>query len=104
MNPQIFREYDIRGVAGKDLTEENVYDLGKAIGTLLIRKGCRKNRFGQGLQNIFPLSILQNRPGPDGRWMRFTGYWGMPHPLAEFRHSLFESGRRSDGYGQSQSP
>ncbi|MBI9077830.1 MAG: phosphomannomutase/phosphoglucomutase [Desulfatibacillum sp.] len=47
MNPQIFREYDIRGIAGKDLTEENVYDLGRAIGTLLIRKGSQKIVLGR---------------------------------------------------------
>lgn len=33
MNPLVFREYDIRGVAGRDLTETFVYDLGRAIGT-----------------------------------------------------------------------
>ncbi|SHI81090.1 phosphomannomutase [Desulfatibacillum alkenivorans DSM 16219] len=47
MNPQMFREYDIRGIAGEDLTEENVYDLGRAIGTLLIRKGNRKIVLGR---------------------------------------------------------
>ena len=34
MNPHIFREYDIRGVVGRDLTDESVYDLARAIGTL----------------------------------------------------------------------
>ena len=29
-NPSIFREYDIRGIAGKDLTEENMELLGGA--------------------------------------------------------------------------
>lgn len=33
INPLVFREYDIRGVAGRDLTENFVYDLGRAIGT-----------------------------------------------------------------------
>ena len=32
MNPEIFREYDIRGIAGKDMTEEEVFLLGKGIG------------------------------------------------------------------------
>jgi len=31
INPQIFREYDIRGIAGKDLTEAVVERIGKAI-------------------------------------------------------------------------
>ena len=33
MNHQIFREYDIRGLVGTDLTEETVETLGRAIGT-----------------------------------------------------------------------
>jgi len=33
MNPEVFREYDVRGVVGKDLTFDFVRDLGRAIGT-----------------------------------------------------------------------
>ncbi len=40
MNPQIFREYDIRGIAGKDMTEEEVFLLGRAIGTFMKQHGC----------------------------------------------------------------
>uniref|UniRef100_A0A7C4MQE5 Phosphomannomutase/phosphoglucomutase n=1 Tax=Desulfatirhabdium butyrativorans TaxID=340467 RepID=A0A7C4MQE5_9BACT len=40
MNPQMFREYDIRGIAGKDMTEDDVYTLGRAIGTYLKRRGA----------------------------------------------------------------
>ena len=42
INPQIFREYDIRGIVGKDLTLESVTSIGKAIGTY-IRRGNGKN-------------------------------------------------------------
>ena len=42
INPQIFREYDIRGIVGKDLTPESVTSIGKAIGTY-IRRGNGKN-------------------------------------------------------------
>jgi phosphomannomutase/phosphoglucomutase len=35
MNPGIFREYDIRGVAGRDILEEDVVNIGKAYGSLL---------------------------------------------------------------------
>jgi len=42
INPQIFREYDIRGIVGKDLTLESVTSIGKAIGTY-IRRGKGKN-------------------------------------------------------------
>ena len=42
INPQIFREYDIRGIVGKDLSPESVTNIGKAIGTY-IRRGNGKN-------------------------------------------------------------
>jgi phosphomannomutase/phosphoglucomutase len=39
MNPEIFREYDIRGIAGKDMDEEDVALIGKGVGTYLRRQG-----------------------------------------------------------------
>ncbi|MEJ2659801.1 MAG: phosphomannomutase/phosphoglucomutase [Desulfobacteraceae bacterium] len=39
MNPEIFRQYDIRGIAGKDMDEKDVVLLGRGIGTYLHRQG-----------------------------------------------------------------
>ncbi len=39
MNGHIFREYDIRGLVDKDLTDEVVELLGKGLGTVIRRKG-----------------------------------------------------------------
>jgi phosphomannomutase/phosphoglucomutase len=39
INPSIFREYDIRGVADRDLTDQTVKLLGQAFGTTVRRKG-----------------------------------------------------------------
>ena len=47
MNPEIFREYDIRGVAGKDITKEDVVLMGKAYGTLLNSHGNKKISVGR---------------------------------------------------------
>ena len=41
MNPGIFREYDIRGVAGKDINQEDVISIGKAYGSLLNKQNKR---------------------------------------------------------------
>ncbi len=38
MNPHIFREYDIRGIVDRDLTEETVESIGRAFGTLVRRE------------------------------------------------------------------
>src|SRR5947209_19864325 len=39
MNPHIFREYDIRGLVDKDLTEDVAHQLGLGLGTTVRRKG-----------------------------------------------------------------
>ena len=47
MNPEIFREYDIRGIAGKDITAPEVRLLGQGIGTFMVQNGCRKLTVGR---------------------------------------------------------
>jgi phosphomannomutase/phosphoglucomutase len=44
---EIFREYDIRGIAGKDLTKETVELLGRGIGTFLQRQGKLRITLGR---------------------------------------------------------
>ncbi|MCF7913044.1 MAG: phosphomannomutase/phosphoglucomutase [Candidatus Cloacimonetes bacterium] len=40
VNPKIFRQYDIRGVVGTDLTPEVLYLIGKGYGTYIKRQGA----------------------------------------------------------------
>jgi len=47
MNPGIFREYDIRGVAGKDICEQDVVDIGRAYGSLLRQQSRKKISVGR---------------------------------------------------------
>jgi phosphomannomutase/phosphoglucomutase len=47
MNPLIFREYDVRGIADRDLTSELAEDLGRAFGTFLTRRGQRRIVLGR---------------------------------------------------------
>ncbi|MFA6007977.1 MAG: phosphomannomutase, partial [Candidatus Shapirobacteria bacterium] len=46
VNKQIFRGYDIRGIAGTDLTSEIVEHIGKAHGTYLQKRGIQKAVIG----------------------------------------------------------
>lgn len=39
INPQIYREYDIRGVVNRDLTPEVVRRIGQGFGTYMVRRG-----------------------------------------------------------------
>ncbi|UCD88293.1 MAG: phosphomannomutase/phosphoglucomutase [Desulfobacterales bacterium] len=47
MNPEIFREYDIRGVVEKDLTDQGVILIGKAFGTYLQSENHSKVSVGR---------------------------------------------------------
>ncbi|CAN5330178.1 phosphomannomutase/phosphoglucomutase [soil metagenome] len=46
MNENIFREYDIRGIVGQDLTDETVTTLGQAIGTFFRQNGAKRIAVG----------------------------------------------------------
>ncbi len=47
MNPRVFREYDIRGVAERDFPDDFVADLGRAIGAHLREAGARRITLGR---------------------------------------------------------
>lgn len=46
INEFIFREYDIRGVVDKDLTDETVYNLGRGFGTFFKKNNAKKVSVG----------------------------------------------------------
>jgi phosphomannomutase/phosphoglucomutase len=54
MNEHIFREYDIRGVVGRDLTDEIVYDLARAIGTFFRANGAARASLGRDARESSP--------------------------------------------------
>ncbi|MBA2663178.1 MAG: phosphomannomutase/phosphoglucomutase [Bradymonadaceae bacterium] len=48
MNPDIFRAYDIRGIADSDLTNEVVFQIGRAVATMATRASGPGPRIGVG--------------------------------------------------------
>ncbi|MCL0045693.1 phosphomannomutase/phosphoglucomutase [Nitrospinaceae bacterium] len=50
INPQIFREYDIRGLVDKDLTPDSTEQIGKGIGTYIRRNGGRTLTVGYDMR------------------------------------------------------
>lgn len=50
ISPTIFREYDIRGIADEDLTNENVELIGKSFGTYMQRKGLKNLNVGRDVR------------------------------------------------------
>lgn len=47
INSQIFREYDIRGIADQDLSEEKMYYLGRALAAYMNERGYGKSAVGR---------------------------------------------------------
>ena len=43
----IFREYDVRGIVGKDLTPDVAQSIGRAYGTMARQRGCRTVALGR---------------------------------------------------------
>ena len=71
MNQNIFREYDIRGIVGEQLTDETVAVLGKAIGTFFNRNGAKRIAIGYDARESSPrfCELLKqgfNETGCDG--------------------------------------
>jgi phosphomannomutase/phosphoglucomutase len=54
MNTHIFREYDIRGVVDRDLTDASVLDLARAFGTFFGRSGARRVSLGRDARDSSP--------------------------------------------------
>jgi len=50
MNKQIFREYDIRGIADEDLTDDVIELIGRAYGTFMMRKKYRVISVGRDVR------------------------------------------------------
>lgn len=54
MNESIFREYDVRGVVKTDLTNDVVYNIGRAYGTWMSRKGHQRVAIGHDVRLSSP--------------------------------------------------
>jgi phosphomannomutase/phosphoglucomutase len=55
INEQIFREYDIRGIVGTDLTEETVIQIATAIGTYFRQRGAKTVALGRDARESSPI-------------------------------------------------
>ena len=54
INPAIFREYDIRGITGKDIDEEVFELIGKAYGTYMKKLGASSISMGRDCRVTSP--------------------------------------------------
>lgn len=90
MNRYIFREYDIRGVVKDDFTPDVVENLGKALGSRVIRNGGRKIAVGRDVR-LSSDSLFEHL----ARGIRSTGcgvlsIGAVPTPLLYFAQFHFD--------------
>lgn len=91
VNPLIFREYDIRGVVGRDLTEETVLVVGRAFGTYLRDRGQRVATLGRDCRTSSPEFAAAIARGLTSCGVDVVDLGVVPTPLLYFSMFLAEA-------------
>lgn len=86
----IFRAYDIRGIVGQTLTEENVYLIGKAIASLVMSKGESQIAIGRDGRESGPLLIKSLAQGILSTGCDVIDIGMVPTPLLYYATYVFE--------------
>jgi len=81
---RIFREYDIRGIVGQDLTPDLAEQLGRAFGTTLRRKNARRIAVGRDGRESSPLLCQRLIQGITSTGIGVTDVGVCPTPLLYF--------------------
>lgn len=85
---KIFREYDIRGIVGQDLTPDLTEEIGKAFGTTLQRKNLHRIAVGRDGRESSPLLYDRLVRGITSTGIGVTDIGVCPTPLVYF--ALFQ--------------
>jgi len=84
ISPTIFREYDIRGLVDRDLTEEAVRLIGQGLGTLVRRAGGRKVVVGRDCRLSGERFARQMTAGLNATGVDVVDLGVVPTPLTYF--------------------
>jgi phosphomannomutase/phosphoglucomutase len=84
LKPEIFREYDIRGIVDQDLTSETVELLGKAIGTYFRRQGKKEVALGRDCRLSSPAFAGYLTQGLLSTGCNVTSLGTVPTPVLYF--------------------
>ena len=90
MNPHIFREYDIRGAADRDLDEGLVRALGRAFGTFQRRAGSRRIALGRDCRVSSPRLHAALTEGMTETGIDLVDLGMVPTPLMYFAVHHFD--------------
>jgi phosphomannomutase/phosphoglucomutase len=80
----IFREYDIRGIAERDMPDELVIDLGRALATFLRRQGARRIALGRDCRLSSPRLHAALSTGLSTNGLTIIDIGVVPTPLLYF--------------------
>lgn len=92
VNPLIFREYDIRGVVGQDLTDVTAGILGRAFGTYLRGHGVQSAMLGRDCRTSSPWLADAVAAGLNSCGVDVVDLGVVPTPLLYFSLFLAEGG------------
>lgn len=84
LNPEIFRQYDIRGIAGKDMNEADVLLLGRGIGTFLQQQGNTYVTVGRDCRVTSDAYVQQLIGGLTSTGCRVVDIGVCPTPVSYF--------------------
>jgi phosphomannomutase/phosphoglucomutase len=82
--PSIFKAYDIRGIVGKTLTLNMVYDIGRAFGTEAKNHGCHSIVLGRDGRNSSPVLADELAKGIASTGCGIIDLGMVPTPLLYF--------------------
>ena len=88
VNPYIFREYDIRGIVDKDLTDEVVELIGRGFGTYISEKGAESVSVGGDVRLSTNRFIEKLIKGINSCGINVTNIGQVPTPVQYF--SMYE--------------
>ncbi len=89
MNPLVFREYDIRGVADRDLSDELARDIGRAFGTLLRQRGGSRLAVGADCRLSSPRLVRALEEGLEESGVTVIDIGMGPTPMMYFAVSHY---------------
>ncbi|MCK4305884.1 MAG: phosphomannomutase/phosphoglucomutase, partial [Candidatus Eisenbacteria sp.] len=90
MNDTIFREYDIRGIAERDLTDEVAISVGRAIASRLKREGAERICLGRDVRESSPRLHAQMLAGVLSTGVDVIDVGIVPSPVLYY--SILETG------------
>jgi phosphomannomutase / phosphoglucomutase len=91
INPHIFREYDVRGIVGSDLTPDTVRLLGRGFGTYAVRRSVRTVVLGRDIRLSSPAFRDAMASGLTASGLDVVDVGICPSPLLYFSIIRFEA-------------